>query len=77
MILTNSLGTLNVLELAKKHRAKLLFTSSCEVYGQPEVFPQHENYTGNVDPIGPRSPYEEGKRFAEALIAMYVKKYKG
>lgn len=75
MILVSSLGTLNVLELARKNQAQLLFTSSCEVYGEPEVFPQDETYTGNVDPIGSRSPYEEGKRFSEALIAMYVKKY--
>jgi nucleoside-diphosphate-sugar epimerase len=76
MLLTCSLGTRNVLELAKKNGAKVLFTSSSEVYGDPQVFPQSEGYTGNVDPTGPRSPYEEGKRFAESLITMYVKKYK-
>ena len=56
-------------------KAKLLFTSSSEVYGDPQVFPQTESYTGNVDPIGIRSPYEEGKRFSESLIQMYVRKY--
>lgn len=76
MLLACSLGTRNILELAKTHKAKLLFTSSSEVYGDPQVFPQDESYTGNVDPVGWRSPYEEGKRFAESLIAMYVRKYK-
>ncbi|OGH19674.1 MAG: hypothetical protein A3D74_00575 [Candidatus Levybacteria bacterium RIFCSPHIGHO2_02_FULL_37_13] len=75
MLLACSAGTRNVLELAKKTKAKLLFTSSSEVYGDPQVFPQTENYTGNVDPIGIRSPYEEGKRFSESLIQMYVRKY--
>jgi len=75
MLLTCSLGTRNVLELARKTRAKVLFTSSSEVYGNPKVFPQTEDYTGNVDPIGIRSPYEEGKRFAESLLQMYVRKY--
>jgi len=75
MLLACSLGTRNVLELAKITKAKLLFTSSSEVYGDPQVFPQTENYTGNVDPTGIRSPYEEGKRFSESLIQMYVRKY--
>ena len=75
MLLTCSLGTRQILELAKRNKAKLLFTSSSEVYGDPEVFPQYESYSGNVDPTGPRSPYEEGKRFAESLIMMYVRKY--
>jgi len=75
MLLTCSVGTLNVIELAKMHGAKLLFSSTAEVYGEPEVFPQRENYTGNVNPIGPRSAYEEGKRYAESLIAMITKKY--
>jgi nucleoside-diphosphate-sugar epimerase len=64
------------LELAKKNKAKLLYTSSCEIYGQPEISPQHEKYSGNVDPIGSRSAYEEGKRFGEALIKLYVDKYR-
>lgn len=68
-------GTRNVLEVARRHRAKILFTSSSEVYGDPEVFPQREEYTGNVNTTGLRSPYEEGKRFSETLILTYVKKY--
>lgn len=76
MLKTSSLGTLNALEVARRHNAKFLFTSSCEIYGSPRVFPQHEHYEGNVNPIGPRSAYEEGKRFAEALVAMYVRKHK-
>jgi len=75
MILTSSLGTLNVMDLALAHKAKVVFSSSAEVYGQPEETPQTENYNGNVDPIGPRSAYEEGKRFAESIIKMYVDKY--
>lgn len=75
MLLTNSVGTKHVLDLARRHGAAIVFTSSCEVYGQPAVFPQHEQYHGNVDPIGPRSAYEEGKRFAESLIVSLSKKY--
>ncbi len=75
MLLACSLGTRNLLELARKKRAAFLITSSSEVYGDPKVFPQDENYTGNVDTLGARSPYEEGKRFAESLLSMYVKKY--
>lgn len=75
MLLVNSLGTRNVLELARKTKAKVLFASSSEVYGDPQVFPQTEEYTGNVSPIGIRSPYEEGKRFSESLVIMYVRKY--
>lgn len=75
MLSTCSRGTKNILDLAKKHNAKLIFTSSSEVYGDPLVFPQTENYTGNVDPVGIRSPYEEGKRFSEALLISYVRKY--
>ncbi len=75
MLVTCSTGTSNVLKLAKRLESKLIFTSSAEVYGDPETFPQSETYNGNVDPVGPRSAYEEGKRFSEALIAMYVNKY--
>lgn len=75
MLLTCSQGTKNILELARTHHAKLLFTSSSEVYGNPKSFPQTEEYTGNVDPTGFRSPYEEGKRFAESLVVAYVRKY--
>jgi nucleoside-diphosphate-sugar epimerase len=68
MLMTCSLGTLHVLDLARAHQSSLLFTSSCEAYGEPLVFPQAEHYPGNVDPVGPRSPYEEGKRFAECIL---------
>ena len=75
MLSTCSLGTSNVLELARENNARLLFTSSSEVYGNPEKFPQDESYNGNVSPNGFRSPYEEGKRFSESLVKMYVDKY--
>lgn len=75
MLLTCSVGTRNVLELAKEKRAKLLLTSSSEVYGDPEMFPQSEDYSGNVLPTGFRSTYEEGKRFSESLVAFYARKY--
>ena len=75
MILTNSLGTLHIMELARRHQARVLFTSSAEIYGQPEVTPQHESYNGNVNPLGPRSAYEEGKRFSESIVRMYADKY--
>lgn len=75
MLMTCSIGTKNVFELAIKHNCKVLLTSSSEVYGDPKVFPQAEEYTGNVDPVGHRSPYEEGKRFAESLVRTYSLKY--
>lgn len=75
MLRTCSYGTFNVLEIAKHHRAKLLLTSTAEVYGQPLTSPQDETYNGNVNPLGMRSAYEEGKRFAESTHAMYVRKY--
>lgn len=75
MLRTCALGTFHVMEIARQHQAKLLLSSSCEIYGQPQSFPQTEDYTGNVDPIGPRSAYEEGKRFAESVVAMYARKY--
>src|SRR4030043_912832 len=75
MLLTCSVGTKNILDVALKSKARFLFTSSSEVYGDPQEFPQNEDYTGNVDPTGLRSPYEEGKRYAESLIMTYVRKY--
>lgn len=75
MLHTCSEGTFNVMEIAKRHTARVLYTSSCEVYGQPEVCPQHVGYTGNVDPVGPRCAYEEGKRFSESVLISYVRKY--
>ena len=65
-------GTRRLLELARVHGARFLMASTSEVYGDPEVHPQVESYRGNVDPTGPRSVYDEAKRFAEALtMAMH------
>lgn len=70
-----STGTKNLLKLALKNKAKFLITSSSEVYGDPERFPQDETYAGNVDPQGWRANYEEGKRFAETLVQLFATKY--
>ena len=70
-IKTNVLGTLNMLGLAKRVNARFLLTSTSEVYGDPEVHPQTEEYRGNVNPIGIRSCYDEGKRVAETLAFDY------
>ena len=66
-----ALGTHNTLGLAKKHNAKFLLASTSEVYGDPLVHPQREDYWGNCDPVGVRSVYDEAKRFAEALTKAY------
>lgn len=66
-----SLGTHNALGLARAKRAVFLLASTSEVYGDPLVHPQHEDYWGNVNPIGPRGVYDEAKRFAEALVLAY------
>jgi dTDP-glucose 4,6-dehydratase len=66
-LLVNSLGTRALLELAQRDRARFVLASTSEVYGDPLVHPQAETYWGNVNPIGPRSPYDESKRFAESL----------
>ncbi len=68
-----ALGTLNTLGLARKHKAKYLLASTSEVYGDPQVHPQAESYWGNCDPIGPRSVYDEAKRFAEAMTMAYYR----
>ena len=68
---TSFLGTYNCLENAVRHNARLLHTSTSEVYGDPMVHPQKEGYWGNVNPIGVRACYDEGKRVAEALIFSY------
>lgn len=73
--LTNSLGTRNILEIARKNNAKFLLASTSEVYGNPKEHPQNEKYWGNVNPIGPRACYDEGKRFSETLTMEYHKKY--
>lgn len=75
MLLTSSIGTKNVLDFARRIDAPFVFTSSSEVYGNPLKSPQPEEYTGNVDPTGIRSTYEEGKRFAESLVVWYARRY--
>lgn len=72
---TNSKGTLNLLNLALKGDARFLFASTSEIYGNPEVHPQHEGYWGRVNPIGIRSCYDESKRYAEALVYTMNRKY--
>jgi UDP-glucuronate decarboxylase len=73
--LTNSEGTRNAIECALDHDATLLLASTSEVYGDPEVHPQHEEYNGNVNIRGPRAPYDESKRFGEALAVAYDQQY--
>ena len=72
---TNILGTVNLLELAKKHNARILLSSTSEVYGDPKISPQIEEYWGNVNPVGIRSCYDEGKRVAETFMMEYKNKY--
>ena len=71
---TNVMGTLNMLGLAKRVKARILQASTSEVYGDPQVHPQPESYFGNVNPIGLRSCYDEGKRVAETLMMDYHRK---
>ena len=66
-------GTRHGLELADRHGARFLMASTSEVYGDPEVHPQSESYWGNVNPVGPRSVYDEAKRFSEALTMAYLR----
>ena len=68
-----SYGTHHSLGLAKRHRARFLIASTSEVYGDPQVHPQQEDYWGHVNPIGPRGVYDEAKRYAEALTMAYHK----
>lgn len=68
-------GTVNALELARRHGAGFLHASTSECYGDPEQHPQTESYWGNVNPIGPRSVYDEAKRFSEATIMAYHRYY--
>jgi dTDP-glucose 4,6-dehydratase len=72
-LLVGSAGTINTLELAKKYGAGFLHASTSECYGDPEVHPQVETYWGNVNPIGPRSVYDEAKRFSEAAVSAYLR----
>jgi nucleoside-diphosphate-sugar epimerase len=69
----NSLGTMSLIELALEHGARFLYTSTSEIYGDPLVHPQPESYFGNVDPIGERACYDEGKRFGEAAVSVAVR----
>jgi dTDP-glucose 4,6-dehydratase len=70
-LLVGSVGTRNALEVAREHGARFLMASTSEVYGDPLVHPQREDYWGNVNPVGPRAVYDEAKRFAEALTTAY------
>jgi len=74
ILAANSIGTLRMLQLAERWGARFVFASSSEVYGNPLQHPQREDYWGNVNPIGLRSCYDEGKRFGEALCMAYHRK---
>ena len=75
-LLVGSLGARHALEIAKRYSAKFLQASTSECYGDPQVHPQKEDYWGHVNPIGPRSVYDESKRFAEALTMAYHRYYR-
>ena len=72
----NTSGTLSLLRLCSRTGARLVFASTSEIYGDPLVSPQSEEYWGNVNPIGPRSVYDESKRFGETLIAQFQREHK-
>eukprot|EP00917_Polyrhabdina_sp_WS-2016_P006469 GHVP01014342.1.p1 GENE.GHVP01014342.1~~GHVP01014342.1.p1 ORF type:complete len:341 (+),score=48.36 GHVP01014342.1:52-1023(+) len=72
---TNVIGTINVLGMARQSKARVLFASTSEVYGEANEHPQSEEYFGNVNPVGPRSCYDEGKRAAEALCMDYHRQH--
>ncbi|HEY8283891.1 MAG TPA: UDP-glucuronic acid decarboxylase family protein [Chloroflexota bacterium] len=74
-LLVNGQGTQRLLELARVRQARFLYTSTSEIYGDPLVHPQPEEYWGNVNPNGPRSCYDEGKRYGEALTAQYGRSF--
>ena len=74
-IKTNTLGVINMIGLARLHNARILQASTSEVYGDPEKHPQDESYRGNVNPIGPRACYDEGKRVAETLFFDYHRQH--
>ena len=74
-LVVNSVGTYRLLDVARSHRARFLLASTAEVYGDPHVHPQTETYWGNVNPIGPRSCYDESKRFAESVAVNYAEVY--
>ena len=75
-MMVGSVGTQNALELALSKKAKFFLASTSECYGDPEVSPQHEEYWGNVNPIGPRGVYDEAKRFSEAMTMAYHRYHK-
>jgi UDP-glucuronate decarboxylase len=70
-MLVNSTGTMKMLEIAEKYKAKFLFSSTSEAYGDPQIHPQPETYNGNVSTTGPRSVYDEAKRFGETITAYF------
>ena len=74
-LLVNSYGTYNLLEFSRKYKSKFLFASTSEIYGDPLVSPQKEDYFGNVNPVGVRAVYDEAKRFGEAITMAYFRKY--
>lgn len=74
-LFVGSAGTVNTLDLARKYNAGYLHASTSECYGDPEVHPQVETYWGNVNPVGPRSVYDEAKRFSEAVVMAYHRYY--
>jgi dTDP-glucose 4,6-dehydratase len=74
-LLVGSAGTINTLDIARKYGAVYLHASTSECYGDPEVHPQVETYWGNVNPVGPRSVYDEAKRFSEAAVMAYNRYY--
>jgi len=74
-MMTGSLGVKNLLDLAHANNARFLLASTSEVYGDPQVHPQPETYLGHVNPIGPRSVYDEAKRFGEAMTASYHREF--
>ena len=73
---SGSIGTINALGIARKYNSSFLLASTSEIYGDPKISPQHEEYWGNVNPVGPRSMYDESKRFAEAATQAYITKYR-
>jgi dTDP-glucose 4,6-dehydratase len=75
-MMVGSIGTKNALDLALAKKAKFFLASTSECYGDPEISPQHEQYWGNVNPIGPRGVYDEAKRFSEALTMAYYRYHK-
>jgi UDP-glucuronate decarboxylase len=74
-LMANSIGSMKLLDLARKTDSKILFASTSEVYGDSQVIPTPESYWGNVNPIGPRSCYDEGKRYGEALFMAYFREF--